>query len=62
MFEYSFGSLGPALEEEDIGNFRTHFAIFRYLIGPLVANLLHILVEQVLSFEISTQTSILDKY
>ena len=29
-------------------------AIFRCLIGPLVAKLLHILVEQVISFDLST--------
>ena len=38
------------------------FAIIRYLGGPLVAKLLHILVEQVLSFEMSGQTSKSDKY
>ena len=46
----------------DIGNFQTHFAIFRCLIGPLVAILAQILVEQVISFEMSGQTSKSDKY
>ena len=84
MFEYSFWSLGPALQESElklplgaskvplngktcpkianIGNFWTCFPIFRCLIGPLVVKLLHILVEQVLSFKMSGQTSKLDKY
>ena len=35
---------------------------FWTLAGPLVAKLLHILVEQVISFEMSGQTSKLDKY
>ena len=42
-------------------DFWTHFAIFRCLIGPLVAKLLQILVEQVISFEMSTETSKSDK-
>ena len=46
----------------NIGNFQTCFAIFRYLIGPLVEKLLHILVQEILSFEMSGQTSKLDKY
>ena len=37
------------------------FAIFRCLRCPLVAKLLHILVEQVISFEMSTQRSKSDK-
>ena len=38
------------------------FAIIMYLGGLLVAKLLHILVEQVISFEMSGQTSKSDKY
>ena len=41
----------------DVGDFWTRFAFFRCLIGPLVAKLLHILVEQVISFKMSGQTS-----
>ena len=43
-------------------NFWLHFAIFRCLIGLLVENLIQILVEQVISFKMSTETSKLDKY
>ena len=46
----------------DVGNFWTCFAIFRCLIGPLVAILVQTLVEEVLSFEMSGQTSESDKY
>ena len=35
---------------------------FQALAGPLVAILVHILVEQVISFEMSGQTSKSDKY
>ena len=46
----------------NISNFQHDFAILRHLIGPLVAKLLHVLVEKVLSFKISgvsqNQTSI----
>ena len=42
-------------------DFWTHFAIFRCLIGPLVAIWAQILVEHVISFEMSTETSKLDK-
>ena len=45
----------------NIGNVGTRFAIFRCLIGPLVAILVQIHVEEVLSFEMSGQTSKLDK-
>ena len=45
----------------DIGNFQTHFAVLRYFGVHLVAILAQILVEQVLSFTMSTQTSKLDK-
>ena len=38
------------------------FAISRCLRGLLVAKSLHILVEQVISFEMSSQTSKSDKY
>ena len=76
MFQYSFQSLWPALQESELklplgaskapkivddANFWTRFAIFRCLIGPLVAKLLQILVEQVISFKMSTETSKLDK-
>ena len=46
----------------DVGDFCTCFAIFRCFIGPLVAKLVHILVEQIISFEMSGQTSKSDKY
>ena len=45
-----------------IGNFCHIFAILKHLIGPLVAKLLHILVDQVISFEMSGVKSKLDKY
>ena len=83
MFDHSFRSLGPALQEyavilplgaynaakngkmcpkiADVGDFQTHFAILRYLRGPLVAILAQILVEQVISFEMSGQKSKSDK-
>ena len=76
MFEYSFQSLWPALQESEVilplgaskapkiaddANFWTCFATFRCLIGLLVAKLLQMLVEEVISFEMSTQTSKLDK-
>ena len=76
MFEYSFWSLRPALQESElklplgaskapkianVANFWTCFAIFRCLRGPLVAQLLQILVEEVIIFEMSTQTSKSDK-
>ena len=57
MFDHSFQSLGIA----DVSDFRTRFAILRYLRGPLVAILAQILVEQVISFEMSGQTSKSDK-
>ena len=38
------------------------FVIIRYLEGPLVEELLHILVEQVISFKMSGQISKSDKY
>ena len=53
-------SLSGALKSQkhaDIGNFWHVFAIFRCLIGPLVVTLLHILVEEVISFEMSGVTS-----
>ena len=45
----------------DVCNFWTHFAILKYFGGHLVAILAQILVEQVLSFKMSTQTSKSDK-
>ena len=45
----------------NVGNFWTHFAVFRYLRGLLVAILAQLLVEEALSFKMSTQTSKLDK-
>ena len=78
MFDHSFRSLGPALQEygvilplgtykapkngkmcpkiADVGDFWTCFAILRYLRGPLVA-----ILEQVISFKMSGQTSKSDK-
>ena len=83
MFDHSFRSLGPALQEygvilplgtykvpkngkmcpkiANVGNFRTHLVILRYLRGPLVAILAQILVELVISFKMSGQTSKSDK-
>ena len=45
----------------NVGNFWIHFAIFRCFRGPLVAIWAQSLVEEVLSFKMSTQTSKLDK-
>ena len=41
----------------DIGNFCHIFTIVKHFIGPLVVKLLHILVEEVMSFEMSGVTS-----
>ena len=46
----------------DVGDFRHVFAVFRCLIGPLVVILPHILVEEVLSFDLHGHTSKSDKY
>ena len=43
------------LKITNIDTFWTHSCLFRYLRGPLVAKLLHILVERVISFKMSTQ-------
>ena len=43
------------------GDFRHVFAVFRYLIGPLVTKFFHILVEEVISFDLHGLTSKLDK-
>ena len=58
------GSLQGALKWQkraDVGDFWHVFAVFRYLIGPLVAILLHILVEEVISFDLHSHTSKSDK-
>ena len=59
------GSLQGALKWQkcaNVGDFWHIFAIFRCLIGPLVAILLHILVEEVISFDLHGHTSKSDKY
>ena len=83
MFDHSFWSLWPALQEygvilplgaskapengktclkiADVGNFWTCFAIFKCFRGLLVVISAQILVEEVLCFEMSTQTSKSDK-
>ena len=58
-------SLQGALKWQKCANicdFRHIFAVFRCLIGPLVMILLHILVEEVISFNLHGHTSKLDKY
>ena len=46
-------------ETANVGDFQH---IFLHLTGPLVAKLFHILVEEVISFEMSGLTSKSDKY
>ena len=43
------------------GDFQHVFAIFRCFIGPLVTKFFHILVEEVLSFDLGGLTSKSDK-
>ena len=43
------------------GDFWHVFAVFRYLIGPLVTKFFHILEEEVISFDLHGLTSKLDK-
>ena len=72
MFEYSLQSLEPPLQESELLlplggpqvsekcwhlQFLACFCHFWVPYSPLVANLLHTLVEDVISFKMSTQTS-----
>ena len=76
MFQYLFRSLWPALQESELklplgaskvpknGKMCPKIAKnhrFGHLRGPLVAISAQILVEQVISFEMSTETSKSDK-
>ena len=54
-----YGKMCPKIV--DVSNFWTCFAIFRYLRGPIVVISAQILVEEILNFEMSTQTSKSDK-
>ena len=47
----------PVPKIANIGNFWHIFEILRHLTEPLVAKLLHILVEEVISFKMSGLTS-----
>ena len=66
----NFATKGPIMhlkmaktcpEVANVCNFWTHFAIFGYLRGLLVTMSAQILVEEILSFEMSIQTSKSDK-
>ena len=49
-------------ENRQLAIFGHVFAIFRCLIGPLVAKFLQILVEEIISFDLHGHTSKSDKY
>ena len=52
-------AIGKTLKNADVSDFRH---VFLHLTGPLVAKVFHILVEEVISFDLHGHTSKSDKY